>query len=680
MVNCRGADVECDEPSKRRSTSDARAPRGFDSDEPTPAPLGCDDGAAVGRVIPIFDGAAQMAAGARAKLDLRSQFLHWPAAARTTEARAIEPAAAAAGSRRPPRETAAATAQLRARHSIRSGFENSEASSRSSLPPPSPLPLGASPAGQRGGPGAPTILGKRSEQHVPRRSPPKRFMVPAAAPSEFDSELLPATDWSSVRDAIERAEAEEARRDQAPSRRALSETTAAVAADLLPSAAAFVSEKFGGEAPIGRLADSRARTAHRISRIREYERKHYASYLRKPNLPSAVKLWIEFVVGEARSHPLRPECTSLPDDEQEDEFELLRQYADFLFHDKGLRANTVENYLSIVRGWHIENCGWAPGLNPNRPNQRLTRMITGFYRERPKRAPERHAHTAALFANFRAPIQPAIDSVTITEFNPDRPDSISPELRRSVELFRLQLSLQGQWDRFMTCAALELQLCCLSRPGELYPTDVRFTANDFRPEFEGGVLHKGIAMVLPEKKAARSLAFNQKILVPLLVEQGPNLQALRLCTILLLLNAIDKRTPDVTPFFTYPNGGPRAGKPLSTRIVKVVYNYLLREAGVTCPELYDYCHVPRIIGATALAAENYSPAILKGMGRWGSDIAFIYARASRAILERAQRALGRSDAGSLAAELIEAAARFDDGQPGDEAADDADDDAADVAV
>ena len=114
--------------------------------------------------------------------------------------------------------------------------------------------------------------------------------------------------------------------------------------------------------------------------------------------------------------------------------------------------------------------------------------------------------------------------------------------------------------------------------------------------------------------------------------------------------------------------------------MKVVYNYLLREAGVTCPELYDYCHVPRIIGATALAAENYSPAILKGMGRWGSDIAFIYARASRAILERAQRALGRSDAGSLAAELIEAAARFDDGQPGDGAAGDSDDDAAEDAV
>ena len=58
----------------------------------------------------------------------------------------------------------------------------------------------------------------------------------------------------------------------------------------------------------------------------------------------------------------------------------------------------------------------------------------------------------------------------------------------------------------------------------------------------------------------------------------------------------------------------------------------------------------------------------------GGDIAFIYTRASREILERAQKALGSSDAGSLAAELIEAVSRLED-EPADGADDD---DGADV--
>ena len=509
-----------------------------------------------------------------------------------------------------------------------------------------------------------STLGKRADARPLRRSPPKRRPVEiesvlAGSAREFDAFA------GAAREVYHRGPAVGELSERAP---APAESSASVAASLPPQAAAFLTGRFGSGVPIRRLADQRRHFSHRLPRIREFERRHYANSEKRKNLPSAVKYWIELLVGEARVNPLRPECPTLPEDEQEAEFELMEMYADFLFHDKGLRANTVENYLSLVRGWHIEETGWEPGFHPNRPNRRLARLITGFYRERPRRAPERHAHSAALFIKFRAPIQPFIDAIEVSEFG-NSVDSIPASLRHSLEQLRLQLSVRRQWDRFMVCAALELQLCCLARPGELYPVAPRFTANDISFEFEGGNLSKATAMILPEKKRARSIGFNIKIAVPLLVDQGPNLQALKLVAILALFHLSDGRNPDTTPFFSFPIGGPRAGKALSFKFVKDEYLSMLREARVPCPELYNFDHVPRIIGGTALAAANFSPVILRAMGRWDGDIAFIYTRASREILERAQKALGSSDAGSLAAELIEAVSRLED-EPADGADDD----------
>ena len=90
-------------------------------------------------------------------------------------------------------------------------------------------------------------------------------------------------------------------------------------------------------------------------------------------------------------------------------------------------------------------------------------------------------------------------------------------------------------------------------------------------------------------------------------------------------------------------------------MVKKLYTQLLIAAGERNPDLFDYCHVPRIIGATTLAAAGIGSAGLKTMGRWSDDLAFIYARATRSMLERAQKALGSVDAGDLCSELLRSA-------------------------
>ncbi len=132
----------------------------------------------------------------------------------------------------------------------------------------------------------------------------------------------------------------------------------------------------------------------------------------------------------------------------------------------------------------------------------------------------------------------------------------------------------------------------------------------------------------------------KKVDIPLVMDQGPNLQALRLCATLALLNSVDGHFGPTIPFFTFPVGSPRAGKPLRPTMVKKLYTAMLTAAGEPNPALFDYCHVPRIIGATTLAAAGIGSAGLKAMGRWAGDIAFIYARATRSLLERAQRRAG----------------------------------------
>ena len=421
-----------------------------------------------------------------------------------------------------------------------------------------------------------------------------------------------------------------------------------------PNAAAFASSRFATGLPLHPLADRLFRLKERSERAREYVRRHYADSSRENALASAVKHWFEYAVEDVGVAVIRPDCATLPTAQQDEEFELWNGFADFLFHDKGLRANTIEGYLSVVRGWHIEEAGWAPCYNAARPNLCLPRQLTGYYRERPKQAPVRHAHSTKLFASFRAELEPFLDALNISSFKPGV-EACPQALRLRLEHFRLQLSIRNLWDKFMVCCALELQVCCLSRPGELYGPNLRFTMDDVQFDFKNGKLVSGLARVIPLKKRARSMEYMKKVDIPLVMDQGPNLQALRLCATLALLNSVDGHFGPTIPFFTFPVGSPRAGKPLRPTMVKKLYTAMLTAAGEPNPALFDYCHVPRIIGATTLAAAGIGSAGLKAMGRWAGDIAFIYARATRSLLERAQRALGSVDAGDLCSELLKSA-------------------------
>ena len=436
-----------------------------------------------------------------------------------------------------------------------------------------------------------------------------------------------------------------------------SQTVGEACVGLRPGAAAHMSSRFASGMPMAPLSDRLFRLSDRSKRAREYERKHYAESSRSDAIPAAVKHWAEYTVGDIGVSLLRPDCSTLPPKSQDEEQELWSGFADFLFHDKGLRANTVEGYLSLVRGWHIEETGWPPCTCAARPNLRLPRQLTGFYRERPKNAPVRHAHSTKLFASFRAELEPFLDALNISDFTPGSEllYTCPPELRVRLERFRLQLSIRNLWDKFMVCCALELQCCCLARPGELYGDRVRFTMDDVRFDFKKGRLVSGLARIIPLKKRARSAAFKKKVDIPLIADQGPNLKALRLIAALALLNSVDGHCGPTVPFFTFPVGSPRAGKVLRPTMVKKMYTAFLVAAGEPDPSLYDYCHVPRIIGATTLAAAGIGSAGLKAMGRWAGDIALIYARATRSMMVRAQRALGSVDAGDLCSELLKSA-------------------------
>ena len=427
-----------------------------------------------------------------------------------------------------------------------------------------------------------------------------------------------------------------------------------------PAAAAFVAERIG-ERQVN-MFNSSAFEA-RLERVTRHERMHYAESSRD-TVKAAVKYWLEYTVGESQLRPLRPNCASLTQAQIQHEHRLMQCFADFL--GERVMPGTVESYLSVVRGWHTEITGWPPGDAPNQPNLRLRRQVTGMHRERPRPPSERLAHSTKLFKTFRAGFDDLIDEIDFVEFSdPAIPPRV---LAAQISRLREQLIARGQFERFLACTALEVQTCVLGRPGEVYPSKgARLTFSDVEFVFENGRLREGWVHILPLKKRPRNRAFGVKQPMPLIMEQGEHMRALKLLAALALMSAPSHRLRATAPLLRFPAGHARRGKAIRMNFVQPLYIQMLREAGVEQPERFSKCHCPRIVGATAIAASGqFNEVQFRQSGRWGGDVAFLYARATAKVLRDMQRALGSVDAGELVRRLGDADAAADEPDDADD--------------
>ena len=414
----------------------------------------------------------------------------------------------------------------------------------------------------------------------------------------------------------------------------------------------------------------------------KHARHHYSQTTIDGGLSTAVKHWIDFTLGEFNLSPLRPECVTLSEKDQEFEMRFMQAFADKLIR-RGIKPDTVEVYLSLVRGWHIGIRNYAPGVNPQRPNIKLRRQITGMHRLSLKTPKTREAHSTAMFQRMRSDFDRILEQIELLEWGrppgrsagpSDAGLSIPLKLQRHLQQLLDWLLKNSLLDDFMMCAALELQTCCVARPGEIYPNKgTRLTAADIKFSFREGILDGAAVGILPLKKRPTDPGYGVKVPMSLVLEQGPYMCALKLVTIAYLWSPVPEGSRDAVALLRFPPGHREAGKPVRYDFVSKRYVTMLRKLKVPKAELFAQCHAPRIIAATTLANAGFTKTMLKTMGRWGSDILFIYTRRSLATMQRMQRALGQVDAGSFIAELFgsEHATEIRPGESKDESDDEA---------
>lgn len=386
----------------------------------------------------------------------------------------------------------------------------------------------------------------------------------------------------------------------------------------------------------------------------EHEKHHYAKSTVDGPLSTAVKHWVEFTAGELHISPLRPECVSLSEKDQQFEMRLVQAFADKLIK-RGVKPNTVEGYLSLVRGWHAGIRNYAPGINLQRPNRKLRRQLTGMHRLSLKTPTTREAHSTRIFSEMRSPFDRIVDQIRLLEWDVRRfagTSQLPSRLEHQLLQLKEWLLKNGLMEDFLTCAALELQCCCCARPGEVYPQKgLELRESDIKFSFAGGALEGATVGIMAKKVRPTNPKFGVRVPMSLIIEQGPFMKALKLVTIVYLWSFGPPESRHLQHLLRFPPGHRDAGKPIRYDFVTKNYVRLLRRVGVPKPELFAQGHAPRIIAATTLCASGFSKSMIKALGRWGSDIQFIYTRKSLALMQQMQRALGRVDAGSFVMEL-----------------------------
>ena len=86
---------------------------------------------------------------------------------------------------------------------------------------------------------------------------------------------------------------------------------------------------------------------------------------------------------------------------------------------------------------------------------------------------------------------------------------------------------------------------------------------------------------------------------------------------------------------------PKAGKPIDRDHIWPLYKAILEKAGLSAA-LFGL-HTPRIIGATTLCLGGATEMDLRAMGRWSSDVMYIYVRKCRSHLINLNAILSSTD-------------------------------------
>ena len=72
-----------------------------------------------------------------------------------------------------------------------------------------------------------------------------------------------------------------------------------------------------------------------------------------------------------------------------------------LVHEQGVQGSTAESYFSMMKGWHSEVMGYAPGHSGVFVSRWIPKILRGIRREFPSKLKCREAHSVTCFLPCR---------------------------------------------------------------------------------------------------------------------------------------------------------------------------------------------------------------------------------------------------------------------------------------
>ena len=326
----------------------------------------------------------------------------------------------------------------------------------------------------------------------------------------------------------------------------------------------------------------------------------------RPKLETARKHWFAFTLGEAQVSPVRPRVGDDLDAFIREESLLLHFYT--YLSERGIQAGTIDGYISMLRGWHMEQVGYAPAQSDIFKPVELSRVQKGGRKLLPSKRFKRRPHPTSANPRMRSgAINTVLDMLrNLSTFN----------LRKAHEI----INRANAYDDLVYQAMAEAMQGGLLRFSEAAQLSIRdFIARRHTPSDPNlpSQLFEFCINVLPLKKKDGE----EKCPIPWGPGIGTDLAAGELCFLVLLLIPPEQGSLDL-PLFRL-RSKPKAM--IDRSEFQDWYQRRMQALGYDRPHEFK-THSFRIGGATKLAFLEVQPMQLQIAGRWSSDIYIIYAR------------------------------------------------------
>ena len=378
-----------------------------------------------------------------------------------------------------------------------------------------------------------------------------------------------------------------------------------------------------------------------IGEVRVFTRKRYKASS-DPNVQTVRRHWFEFCLTVAFISPVRP-LPGISQEAAEVEEDIVRCFAAWLA--RRVIGNTVCGYISMWKRWHKLIVGWDPISSSMLDAKQLATTLAGIRAELPSKRRSRFAHPTRLFAKWWEPLTRQVEGAAIMDYRPFDLATLSVEQRTAcTSVLRRIITASGMTFEdlkytilasVMTAGLLRVSEAIPKVGGEQEPIkvkDVTFFWNK-----ETGELEYVQLMVLPLKKGKGI----PKVPIKLPYVKGN----VRAAFFIWLLTAIEPASGETNLFrnFSWEN---RPGQVLSQEEFRKWYHAKLLKADIK-HYLHYNTHSFRIAGATALCAAGCSLEQIKTMGRWASDVAEVYERATTGGILNLGRQLDGADTRAL---------------------------------